>query len=124
MIQCTDSQNNRISHLPVANTVVDGTRLGWPLTGLAGVRGQLGLETLSNSSWKEDIEAPPGEGRVLGVGGCDMGGCLLLPPLSPGPRCSSGSDDEADALDAWLPSSSTVGGGASWGRPPPPPTPS
>lgn len=47
------------------------------------------------------MEAAPGEDKVLGVGGYEKFGFELdLAGL-----CSSGREDEAEALDAWLPSS-------------------
>ena len=49
------------------------------LTGLAGVRGQLGLFTSPYSSCMEFRLAAPGEGTVL----CGVGGWLWYPPEPP-----------------------------------------
>lgn len=66
--------------------------------------GQPGLEIHSKSSWNDDIEAAPGEDNVLGVGGYEKLGFVFAE------FCSSGREDDADALDAWLPSSKLIGG--------------
>ena len=88
----------------------------WELfnAGLAGVLGQLGLDTESKSSWNEERLAAPGEPKfdVLGVDGCDkwclaFGGLWLL-GMSDDAQLSSAAWD--DAVDVWLTSSIIDGG--------------
>lgn len=66
------------------------------LTGLAGVFGQPGLDIHSKSSWNDDMEAAPGEDNVLGVGGYEKFGLEFVFAEF----CSSGSEEDADALEA------------------------
>lgn len=51
------------------------------------------------------MEAAPGEDNVLGVGGYEKFGLEFVFAEF----CSSGSEEDADALEAWLPSSKLAG---------------
>lgn len=68
--------------------------------------GQPGLEIHSKSSWNDDMEAAPGEDNVFGVGGYEKFGLEFVFAEF----WSSGMEDDADALEAWLPSSKLAGG--------------